>query len=298
MSDTEEFEAIETAVALHGDIKLRLTGSFEGGATGAYQALTPAGTRVVVKVSRDPELPEKMEFAAANLPRLREKGYPAPNLLAYGPVGGDRGFAVFEHLDGKPPEELDEPLLDQLFELNELQADAGVDAPNRNASWWIRATLFEGHARMFEKAAGASVSSAQLMGRLAEISRSAQDHEMHRNDFVHGDFGPHNVVVSDGRVSGVLDWMNFAVGNRAADLGEVLVAWALLRDEGRPVPPDGDLRLLRLIETHAGTEGMLQVVPYHLMAGIAFWRSHGPADTVEWWVRAGTAIVERLDQLG
>lgn len=134
-----------------------------------------------------------MEFAAANLPRLRERGYPAPTLLAYGPIGTDRGFAVFEHLDGEPPEELDEGLLDQLLELNDLQADAQVDAPNRNGSWWIRATLFDEHAGMFEKAAGASASSARLMRRLAEISRPACDHEMLRNDFVHGDFGPHNV---------------------------------------------------------------------------------------------------------
>lgn len=292
MSTAKDFDEIEEAVGRELGIKLRLLGSFDRGTTGAFEALTEVGSRVVVKISLDPEMSEKMGFAAANLPRLKARGYPAPDLVTYGALGDARGFAVFEYLDGDPPEELDSPLLDQLLDLNELQADAGIQAPNRNWSWWIRATVFEGYAGMFEGAAGASESSARLMSRLKEIGRPARDHEMHSRDFVHGDFGPHNVVVRDGRTSGVLDWMNFGIGNRATDLGVVLLSWALLRDEGRPVPPDGGSRLLHRIRDLAGHEGTLQIIPYQLMAGIAFWRTHGPPETVEWWVRAGQAIVD------
>jgi aminoglycoside phosphotransferase (APT) family kinase protein len=288
-----DFEEIERAIASHGGIDLKLVSAFEGGAsTGAYEAMTEDGSPAVVKVSEDPETTEKMQFAADNLPRLRERGYPAPDVLAFGPLQDGSWFTVFERLDGEPPKELDDQLLDQLIELNELQADSGVEAPNRNWSWWIRATLFEGHAGMFDKAAGASPSSARLMDRLSNIVRPAQHHEMHRRDFVHGDFGPHNVVVRGGRISGVVDWMNFGVGNRAIDLGEVLVAWALLRDEGRPVPADGGARLLNRMRAIAGSEGTIQIVAHQLMAGIAFWRTNGPSEQVEKWVRAGTALID------
>lgn len=293
MNTPDGFEDIERAVAHHGGINLHLTGGFERGATGAYAALTEAGSRVVVKVSRDPELPEKMEFAAANLPRLKARGYPAPNVIAYGPLESGRGFAVFEHLDGEPPEEMDERLLDQLFELNDLQVEAGVEAPNRDGSWWIRATLFEGHAGMFEKAAGASASCARLMNRLAEIARPAKNHQMHRR-LCSWRFRSAQCRGKGRSRERRLGLDDFALGNRAVDLGEVLVAWALLRDEGRPVPPDGDTCLLRRIQTLAGFEGVLQIVPYHLMAGIAFWRTTGPPRTVEWWVRAGNGIIDRL----
>jgi hypothetical protein len=86
--------------------------------------------------------------------------------------------------------------------------------------------------------------------------------------------------------------MNFGVGNRAIDLGEVLVAWALLRDEGRPVPADGGARLLNRMRAIAGSEGTIQIVAHQLMAGIAFYRTNGPPEQVEKWVRAGTALID------
>lgn len=285
---------IEDTIARHSDIKLRLEDRFERGATGAYSALVDSGSRVVVKVSVDPDLREKMDFASANLPRLKARGYPVAALLAHGPIREGRSFAVFEHIDGDPPKELDESLLEQLMNLVEFQADAGVEAPNRNWSWLIRVVLFDGQRGLVDKASAASASSAPLVTRLREIVGPSKDLEMHSRDFVHGDFGPHNVVLRDGQVSGVLDWMNSGIGNRAVDLGEIVVAWTLLQQEGREVPPDGASMLLERIRKLAGDEGMLQIMAYQLVAGLAFWRTQGTPETVERWVRAGSAIIDRL----
>ncbi|MBW3589759.1 MAG: aminoglycoside phosphotransferase family protein [Actinobacteria bacterium] len=290
-----DFTEIEAAIAKAGGLELRILNEFDRGATGAYEAVRHDGTRAVVKIAGNDDSREKMVFCAAYLPMLKERGYPVPALVAHGPLREEMWFSVFEYLKGDPPKELDEQLLDQLQQLVELQADAGVDAPHRNWSWWVRETFFEGYRGWFAKARAASEASARLMESLTNLASDARGQEMHSRDFVHGDFGPHNVIVSDGRITGVLDWMNFGIGNRAIDLGEVLVAWVLLRDEERPVPFDGGHRLVQRILELAGEKGLLQIVAYQLMAGIAFWGSKGASETVERWVRAGNTIIEDLD---
>jgi aminoglycoside phosphotransferase (APT) family kinase protein len=50
--------------------------------------------------------------------------------------------------------------------------------------------------------------------------------------WVHGDLDARNLLVADGRISGVLDWASVCVGDPACD---VKVAWAVLDAETRPV---------------------------------------------------------------
>ena len=52
------------------------------------------------------------------------------------------------------------------------------------------------------------------------IDNVPQDEDTPR--WVHGDFGPHNVLVHEGEVSGVLDWEASYIGDQAEDL-----AWFL-----------------------------------------------------------------------
>lgn len=282
------------AITRTAGVELRIIGEFERGANGAFEAIMSGDRRVVLKVVDDVDAEQKMAFCATYLPMLKERGYPVPDLAAHGPLGDGMWFSLFGYLEGEPPNELDAQLFEQLEDLVQLQADARIDAPHRNWSWWVRETFFENHLDWFERAHAASESSAELMDSLRNFAKGSRSHEMHADDFVHGDFGPHNVIVSDGRISGVLDWMNFGIGNRAIDLGGLLVSLQLLRDEGRPVPVDGGARLVNLMVELAGDEGLVQIVGYHLMAGIAFWGSKRASDIVERWVRAGGRIVEDL----
>ena len=50
--------------------------------------------------------------------------------------------------------------------------------------------------------------------------------------WIHGDLDARNLLVSDGRITGVLDWASACVGDPACD---VKVAWAVLDAETRPV---------------------------------------------------------------
>lgn len=136
MNTAEDFDEIEEAVGRELGIKLRLLGSFDRGTMGAFEALTEVGSRVVVKISHDPEMPEKMGFAAANLPRLKARGYPAPDLVTYGALGDARGFAVFEYLDGDPPIPISGYLVSELVEsISVKECDAQVQESCPRAVW-------------------------------------------------------------------------------------------------------------------------------------------------------------------
>jgi aminoglycoside phosphotransferase (APT) family kinase protein/adenylate kinase family enzyme len=50
--------------------------------------------------------------------------------------------------------------------------------------------------------------------------------------WIHGDLDPRNLLVRDGRITGLLDWSSMCVGDPACD---VKVAWAVLDAETRPV---------------------------------------------------------------
>jgi aminoglycoside phosphotransferase (APT) family kinase protein len=57
---------------------------------------------------------------------------------------------------------------------------------------------------------------------------------------VHGDYGVHNVILSDerpGEVAAVLDWELAAIGDPLADLGWMMSMWA--KSDVEPPPPSG-----------------------------------------------------------
>jgi aminoglycoside phosphotransferase (APT) family kinase protein len=92
----------------------------------------------------------------------------------------------------------------------------------RNAGSWGR-LLGEAQARLHEIAAPAGLPSVaeSWLGRLnPELPANASG-----NQLLHCDFHPLNVLVNDGKISGVIDWTNAAYGDPRFDVART---WAIL----------------------------------------------------------------------
>jgi aminoglycoside phosphotransferase (APT) family kinase protein len=156
--------------------------------------------------------------AAAVTARLRELGYPAPR---YVQVEAD--WALQEELPGEPLEPwvpLSDAVAPQLLSLLEMHGEAfPVAAPG---SWRrvVAASVLSG-ARSYLRLATLrdhSDRSRELLTRCQEAVGRFGDRVPEAAAIVHWDFTPDNVLVRDGRVSGVIDWEGVRAGDPAFDL--------------------------------------------------------------------------------
>src|SRR5438105_3112032 len=93
-----------------------------------WAARTRGAGELVVKVRHGDRAGEKTRWCAAGLPLLGARGYPVPEFVWHGPLGGDWYVAVQKRLPGRPVTSLTVPLLDALLDLVERQAGAGIPA--------------------------------------------------------------------------------------------------------------------------------------------------------------------------
>src|SRR5436309_2429705 len=76
-------------------------------------------------------------WAAEALTLLRRRGVPVPVPRWWGRLD-ERWWALFQpQLPGEPLDALDEPVLERLLALVELQADHDLGAGGWDVSWWI-----------------------------------------------------------------------------------------------------------------------------------------------------------------
>jgi aminoglycoside phosphotransferase (APT) family kinase protein len=106
---------------------------------------------------------------------------------------------------------------------NALHVAAPADAP-RNP---YRGVPLSQRAQKFAACLASLAGKAEaLHGRHIDLWQAALDAPMDAPDtWIHGDLHPRNVLVSDGRISAVIDWGDMASGDRAADLAAL---WMLL----------------------------------------------------------------------
>lgn len=164
---------------------------------------------------------------------LRDRGYPAPEYVAVGSVGG----AVYEvqtALRGRPIGSIGHRMhyLEQALALNDLQADGPalggpawpapvVDPILRGGMW---GATMSSH----------SPATASLLAELQDlVEMNLGEVPTGRHDIVHFDFHADNILASPERITGVIDWqpvtgdrafdlMNLAWGERAWGRGRIL----------------------------------------------------------------------------
>lgn len=156
-------------------------------------------------------------------------GYPAPRVLlasADPTILGD-AFLVMERLAGRPLLDvrrigIASVLAEMQLRLHALDAEVLLQALDREGPPISReVATFEGHLARLER----RVAHAKLHG-LEKATRWLSEHRPPAGParvICHGDFHPQNILMADGRVTGVLDWPNVVVADREFDVAATRV---------------------------------------------------------------------------
>jgi aminoglycoside phosphotransferase (APT) family kinase protein len=151
-------------------------------------------------------------------------GYPAPRVLLASAdpaiLGG--AFLIMERLAGRPLLDaqrigIASVLAETQLRLHALDAEVLLRALDREGSPVSRETAtFEGHLARLER----RIAHAGLHG-LEKAMTWLLEHRPPDGParvICHGDFHPQNILMADGRVTGVLDWPNVVVADREFDV--------------------------------------------------------------------------------
>jgi Ser/Thr protein kinase RdoA (MazF antagonist) len=156
-------------------------------------------------------------------------------MLWHGAIDERWSLVLLERLPGEPLQTLDDPTLEALLALVELQRGL-VDSGDWNTAEWIELVLFEGWEGWRDTAQAAAPRTTK---RLLAFLEPARGFRLPTDDFVHGDLNLSNVLAEDGRVTGVVDWDAVGYGSRASDLAGPLFDLHRLRLAGKSVAPAG-----------------------------------------------------------
>jgi aminoglycoside phosphotransferase (APT) family kinase protein len=246
---------------------------------------------VVVKANANPFVGERMTWAPMALAALRARGYPVPTILWQGVAEERWSLVVLEHLPGAPLRTLDDSALDAVLALVELQADLTVGPGGWNTPEWIELVLFEGWAGWWDTARAAAPRTSR---RLQAFLQPAHGLRLPNNDLVHGDLNLSNILTSEGRITGVVDWDAIGHGSRATDLAGPLFDWHRIRRAGGNVTAAGHLRIVRRVVEIAGDEGLRCAITYAAIARLALTAERRDDAELEEWRDATDGILDAL----
>jgi len=249
-----------------------------------------------------------MEFEV--LESLQSIGLPIPRVLWHEPEGGSlgRAYLVMEALPGKPPGRSFDGAMAR--ELGRVLAQ--LHHKTRRDSHMV------GHGHLAGILTATSVRFKHTLFRTeplaTELLQWAESHipeTTARAVRLWGDPGPHNMLVADGRVTGLLDWEMTSLGHPGEDIGAAL--WSVLGfadplevlngyAESGSVPSEAEVcwfhvvaQLVRAGQALEGTRAFLEaesdevtlpamglglVTANLLRAASAAWGLHGEASTV------------------
>jgi aminoglycoside phosphotransferase (APT) family kinase protein len=259
-----------------------------------WAARTPGGP-IVIKIRHGDQAPEKTQWCAAHLPALGARGYPAPAILWHGLIGGEWHATVQNRLPGRPLTALDGSLLDQVLQLTELQADAGITAGDRDFTGYTAHVLFDDWDDDWVDAARASAAAGPLCDRIRGWLQPVWGLRLPPADYANNDLNLSNILADGSVITGVVDWDEFGLGSRALDL------IALAFDCQRGGDPAATSRLLTRAAQVAGPGGLRCLVSYRAIASLAHThreREAYGADLADAECAATAAILDQLQASG
>jgi aminoglycoside phosphotransferase (APT) family kinase protein len=150
-------------------------------------------------------------------------GYPAPRVYftCTDEAVLGAGFLIMELMPGRPMTELPEEMLPGMMAEAHLHLHSIDPSAIREAfessGFSSNRVLFDSRFRWLKERAEER-DYDWLKNGFKWIDRNRPE-ELDRLVICHGDFHPLNILVEDGRVSGVLDWPGFLIGEPAYDVG-------------------------------------------------------------------------------
>jgi aminoglycoside phosphotransferase (APT) family kinase protein len=170
-------------------------------------------------------------------------GYPAPRVLLASAdpkiLGG--AFLVMERLPGRPLLDarrvgIASVLVETQLRLHALDAEVLLEALDREGPPISReVATFEGHlGRLRHRVGAGGLRGLEQAMRWLIENRPANEST---RVICHGDFHPQNILVENDRVTGVIDWPNVVVAERAFDVASTRVILGLVPVALMGVPP-------------------------------------------------------------
>lgn len=154
---------------------------------------------------------------------MRGRGYPTPAWLAVGATP-THVWHLADFVDGAPAPELTASLVEQLMEVNDLQAGQASEQYDHWAHAW---RVVSGHDDTVAGLAGYSAAVSVLVERLRRACADLPPPSV-APDMIHADLNPSNVLTCDGVLVALVDIGNAGCGTRATDL--VTLQWHTFHD--------------------------------------------------------------------
>lgn len=266
-----------------------LAGKLPGGhQDGAYVLAEPGGRRAVLK----------QLFADRALPimrRLNAIGYRTPDVLYEGIADDGTPYLVQEFVPGAPMQTLTDAYLDQLFALNELQANLNP-RPEANAleSWsgYVYEAVFSPTSVWVPLLRDHSQATASLFDALRAATQQYAATVLPNTDVVHGDLHNGNILVEHGQITGVIDMVYAGYGTRAIDL--VTLLHTIDTDAYAPAVR---YRLRAYVIDQFGPDVYAICMAYRVIVTVAWAIRQRRPDMIDYFVRAGWAVCEDITRL-
>ena len=240
---------------------------------------------LVVKARHGDRAYEKTRWCAAHLPLLGERGYPVPEIVWHGVGEGEWHVTVERRLPGAPVASADPVVVEALIALVELQADAGLEAGERDFAAYQSLVLFDGWDHVWRDAEGVMPA---LCKRLRVWLQPVWGFRLPATDFAHNDLNFSNVLTVGATVTGVVDWDEFGLNSRAADLTALVTECARLG-------ADAELdMLLQRIAGLVGEDGLRCLVTYRILGHLAAAARRHDRDDIDGAADVAGALLERL----
>ena len=188
---------------------LTLVGLLDGGQVGAAVIAWPDGHQSIL--TRSGDNPANLTRTQMIMELAKDRGLPVPAYELITDVG-DTVLLLQERLPGAPPRVVDDALISQLLKVVDgldgiLTDHADVPVPELHlTSSGPGFCLHESLERYDDR-------TRRLLGLIREIGRDPEA-RMSGDDLVHLDLHPGNLLVDNGRISGVIDWDGIGRGDR------------------------------------------------------------------------------------
>jgi hypothetical protein len=195
---------------------------YSSGEQGAFAIADQDSQHYVLKWEADEGFPDRLKEVSLVTETLRKVGYPAPHYRWIDQVEG-YSYAIQEALPGAPMKVVTLQVLLRLLELNELQTGLATSTHSDWPGPVVDPVLEGGDGFcLLDSLRTYSSETAELLCTLQEIVLVHSNEQFETNDVVHFDFNPSNILVDNGRVSGVIDWEGTCPGDSSFDLATLL----------------------------------------------------------------------------
>jgi hypothetical protein len=191
----------------------KLAGGFQDGAYELVDTIT--GQRAVLKPRFAPYAPPVVE-------RLRQVGYPTPAWLCFGTTPDGTSCTIQEFVPGTPMQRLTPIYLDQIFALNDLQANLNPNAKTDHWSGYAWNVVFANESNWAANIQAYAPETAELLSALTAAVQPYREISLPTTDIVHGDFNPDNLLVNNGEITAIIDCTYAGYGTRVIDLATLL----------------------------------------------------------------------------